>query len=412
MTPWLIAQTGYAMNILKTYTQTFAIPAVIISGFLLNGLILSSNNSQPNLERHGLHGLIARHDWANSELLGDEHRLSTTLALDDKQISKLGIMTETAGPHQLSILLDLPGEIRLNEDLTSHITPPLPGLVKVLAVNLGDVVKKDQLLVGIASTVVAEKSSALLAAQKRLEMARATYVREKASKMIQEHDMLYSLQAIHDAENAVNNAQQKLKVLGANPNLTGAPDEDLNLYEIRAPFDGVIIDKHIGLGVAVKEDDNIFIISDLSSVWAEFSVSAKDLNNLRIGDQAKIEAIDSGAKITGKVSYLGQLIGERSQTAIARVQIENPKMAWRSGLKVIIQVLADKINTPIAVNSAAVSIINGEPSVFVRTADGFIVQPVVTGRSDNSFIEIDKGLNPGAEYATDAETLINFQADE
>jgi hypothetical protein len=48
----------------------------------------------------------------------------------------------------------------------------------------------------------------------------------------------------------------------------------------------------------------------------------------------------------------------------------------------------------------------------VRTAGGFIVQPVVTGRSDNNFIEIDKGLNPDTEYATDAETLINFQADE
>ena len=230
--------------------------------------------------------------------------------------------------------------------------------------------------------------------------------------MIQEQDILYSVQAIHDAENAVHNAQQKLKVLGANPDLTSTNIEELNLYEIRAPFDGVIVDKHIGLGVAVKADDKIFTISDLSSIWAEFSVSAKDLNNLRIGDQAKIEAIDSGAKITGKVSYLGQLIGEKSQTAIARVQIENPKMAWRTGLKVNIQILADKANSPIAVNSTAVSLINGEPSVFVRTPDGFIAQPVVTGRSDNSFIEIDKGLDPGTEYATDAETLINFQADE
>jgi cobalt-zinc-cadmium efflux system membrane fusion protein len=87
-------------------------------------------------------------------------------------------------------------------------------------------------------------------------------------------------------------------------------------------------------------------------------------------------------------------------------------MDWRTGLKVNIQVLADETNTPIAVNSAAVTIINGEPSVFVRTADGFIVQPVVTGRTDNSFIEIDSGLNPRTEYATDVEPLINFQADE
>ena len=159
MMTWLIAQTGYAMNLLITYKQTFAIPAVIIGGFLLNGLILSNNNSQPTLEQNNQHSLIPRHDWTNSQPDGDTHRLSSTLILDEKQISKLGIKTETASPHQLKILLDLPGEIRLNEDLTSHITPPLPGLVKVLAVNLGDVVKKDQLLVSISSTVIAEKAA-------------------------------------------------------------------------------------------------------------------------------------------------------------------------------------------------------------------------------------------------------------
>ena len=400
------------MNLLKTYKQSFAIPAVIISGFLLNGLILSNNNSQTNLEEHGLKHILSDNDWANSALDGEGHKLPSNIVLDEQQISKLGIKTETAGPHQLKILMALPGEIRLNEDLTSHITPPLAGLVKLVAVNLGDVVKKDQLLVSISSAVIAEKSGALIAAQKRLEMARATYVREKASKMNQEQDILYSLQAIHDAENAVHNAQQKLKVLGGNPNLTGSSNEELNLYDIRAPFDGVIVDKHIGLGIAVKEDDQIFTISDLSSIWAEFSVSAKDLNNLRIGDQARIEAIESGAKITGKVSYLGQLIGEKTQTAIARVQIENPKMAWRSGLKVNIQILTDTASMTVAVNSRAVSIINGEPSVFVRSADGFIVQPVVTARSDNNFIEIEKGLAPNTEYVTNAETLINSQAND
>ena len=390
------------MNLSKIYQQSFAIPAVIISGFLLNGLILNSKAIRPNLEEHELQNLVSQHD----------KRLSAKILLDAKQISKLGIKTETADLHPLTLIMDLPGEIRLNEDLTSHITPPLAGLVKMLPVNLGDTVKKDQLLVGIASPVIAEKSSALAAAQKRLEMARATYIREKSAKMIPEQDILYSQQAIHDAENAVHNAQQKLKVLGANPDLTGAANEDPTLYQIRAPFDGVIVDKHIGLGVPVKENDNILTISDLSSIWAEFSVSAKDLNNLRIGDQARITALDSDARTIGKVSYLGQLIGENSQTAIARVQIENLKMAWRTGLKVNIEIRTDKTNTPIAVNSEAVAIINGEPSIFVRTADGFLAQAVVTGRSDNNFIEIEKGLNSGTEYATNAETLINYQVDE
>jgi cobalt-zinc-cadmium efflux system membrane fusion protein len=400
------------MKLIHIYKQTFAIPAVIISGFLLNGLILGSIKPQLNKESHAHGKLIAKHDWTNAALGADGSASLTKIVLDDGQIRQAGIKTQTAGPQDLKIILDLPGEIRLNEDLTSHITPPLPGLVKILSANLGELVKKDQLLVGIASTVIAEKSSMLVSAQKRLESARAAYAREKASKIIPEPDILYSQQAVRDAENAVHNAQQKLKVLGANPNLADDSKDYLNVYEIHAPFDGVIVDKHIGLGVAVKADDNILTISDLSSVWAEFSVPAKDLSNLRIGDQARIEAVDSGAKINGKLAYLGQLIGEKSQTAIARVQIENPQMAWRPGLKVDVEILADKTNTPVAVNNEAVTSINGVAIVFVRTTDGFIAQPVVTGRSDSNFIEINAGLNPGSAYAIDAEAVNNYEAIE
>ena len=66
-------------------------------------------------------------------------------------------------------------------------------------------------------------------------------------------------------EIAVQNAQQKLAAMGAGAGAPGA----FNRYEIRAPFDGIVVEKHIALGEAVKEDASIFTISDLSSVWAE-----------------------------------------------------------------------------------------------------------------------------------------------
>ncbi|MFX7090788.1 efflux RND transporter periplasmic adaptor subunit, partial [Acinetobacter baumannii] len=73
---------------------------------------------------------------------------------------------------------------------------------------------------------------------------------------------------LHEAEVAVRNAQQKLRAIGASPSSGG-----LNRYEIRAPFDGTVVEKHLGLGEAVREDANAFLISDLSSVWAEIIVT-------------------------------------------------------------------------------------------------------------------------------------------
>ena len=55
---------------------------------------------------------------------------------------------------------------------------------------------------------------------------------------------------------------------------------DLNRYELRAPFDGIVVEKHIALGESVKDDANVFTLSDLSTVWANINVPAKDLKFL------------------------------------------------------------------------------------------------------------------------------------
>ena len=64
----------------------------------------------------------------------------------------------------------------------------------------------------------------------------------------------------------------------------------MNRYEIRAPFNGLVTEKHIALGEAVAANASIFTISDLSTVWAEIIVPAKDLNLVRLGEKVKISA--------------------------------------------------------------------------------------------------------------------------
>ncbi len=61
------------------------------------------------------------------------------------------------------------------------------------------------------------------------------------------------------------NANQKLSALG----LSTSSVSGLNRIELRAPFDGIVIEKHLSLGEAVKEDAAVFTISDLNQVWAE-----------------------------------------------------------------------------------------------------------------------------------------------
>lgn len=353
--------------------------------------------------------VIAQHD--NRSLQFSWVKEEGKIELSDQQVAEAGIAIQTAGPAQIRNTVILPGEIRFNEDRTSHVVPRLAGVVESVSANLGQEVKKGQTLAVIASTAFSDQRSELLSAQKRLELARATFEREKRlweAKISAEQDYLQARQALREAEINVHNAQQKLLALGAKPSVLGDSDA-LNRYEICAPFDGIVVEKHIALGEAVKEDASIFTISDLSSVWAEIIVSAKDLNVVRVGEKVTIKATAFDSAASGTVSYVGSFLGEQTRTAKARVTLENPQMAWRPGLYITVEFVAKETEAPVAVSSDAVQTINDQPAVFIRVPGGFIVQPVTTGLSDGKIVEIVKGLKPGTQYAANGSFVIKSE---
>jgi cobalt-zinc-cadmium efflux system membrane fusion protein len=334
------------------------------------------------------------------------------VALSDQQIAETGISLQTAGPAHIVSAVTLPGEIRFNEDKTSHVVPRLAGVVESVSANLGQQVKKAQVIAVIASTALSEQRSELLSAQKRLELARATFTREKhlwEAKISAEQDYLQARQAMREMEIAVHNAQQKLIALGASPTVSVNSGTLLNRYEIRAPFDGMVVEKHIALGEAVKEDASIFTISDLSTVWADIIVSAKDLNVVGVGKQVTIKATAFDSTASGIVSYVGALMGEQTRTAKARVTLSNPQMAWRPGLFITVDLPAKESDVPIAVASDAIQMVKNQATIFIRVPGGFVAQPVTTGLSDGKVTEIVAGLMPGTEYAVNGSFVIKSE---
>lgn len=330
------------------------------------------------------------------------------IALTDAQITSSGITLQTAGAARIKSGLQLPGEIRFNEDRTAHVVPKVNGIVEAVPANLGQQVKKGAVLAVISSTTLSEQRSELLAAQKRVEFARTTYAREKQlweEKVSAQQDYLQAQQDLREAEIALQNAQQKLKALGANPSMAGG----LNRFEIRAPFDGMVVEKHITLGEAIKEDASIFTLSDLSTVWAEIVVPAKDLDKVRVGGETVVRSTTSDTKATGKVAYVGSLIGEQTRSAKARVVLPNPQMAWRPGLYVNVELTASETEVPVAVSADAIQSVEDKPAVFLRVPGGFVAQPVTTGRTDGKLVEIVNGLKPGVQYVAAGSFVIKAE---
>lgn len=322
--------------------------------------------------------------------------------MDDAAAKNAGIETKTAGPAKIRSVIQLPGEIQFNRDRVAHIVPRLSGVVVKSIANLGDAVKKGDLLAVIESQALSDLKSEYLAAQKRLSLARTTFEREKRlweEKISAEQDYLASRQALNEAEITQENARQKLLALGLTPAALAQGGERLTHYEIRAPIGGIVVEKHLALGEAVKEDADIFTIADLSTVWAEMTVYPKDLNNVKLGQDVTVRATAFDSEASGQVSYVGSLVGEQTRSAKARVTLQNPDMKWRPGLFVTVELVQEETEVPVAVAANAVQTFRDWSVVFGRFGEFFEVRPLELGRSDGKWVEVVDGLEPGTQYA-------------
>ena len=177
-------------------------------------------------------------------------------------------------------------------------------------------------------------------------------------------------------------------------------------YEIRAPIDGVITEKEVSAGQVLKDDADIFVVADLSSVWVEVTVQAQDLNVVKAGQKALVKAASFQAEANGRVSYVGALVGEQTRAAKARIVLPNPKGLWRPGLPVNVELTADEITVPLAVRADAVQSLRDWRVVFGRYGDRFEARPLELGRSDGRHVEVLGGLEPGERYAARNSFLI------
>jgi cobalt-zinc-cadmium efflux system membrane fusion protein len=331
--------------------------------------------------------------------------------MDEAQIKASDIHVASAGPIPISTILQFPGEIQINDDRTVHVVPRVSGVAEAVLVSTGQIVKKGQTLAVFSSQMISEQRSALQTAQKRLSLANTIYQREKTlweQKITAEQDYLQALQSLREAEIAVDNAQQKLSAVGVILN-NNSNSGSLNRFELRAPYDGLVVERNLSVGEAVKEDTPIFIISDLSTVWAEVHIPAKDLPHVRMGDKVTLRATAFEAQTTGTVAFIGALVGELTRMAKARIVLANPQGGWRPGLFVSVEVKAAEVQVPIAIETDALQTLGTQQVVFVRTDTGFKAHAVKLGLNDGKHVEVLEGLAAGVRYAAKGSYILKSE---
>lgn len=331
-----------------------------------------------------------------------DHGNEQSLKVDANRISRLQIAWQEARAGSLDSWIQAPGEITIPENHIAHIVPRVKGVSRKITVQLGQNVKQGQVLAVIESRELADAKAEYLAALERQDLAARSFEREEGlfkKKISSEEEFLKAKQAYMEAKIRKRVAGQKLIALGLSPEtikqLPERADNTLTSYELKAPFTGSIIRKHIVHGEVVDDTSEVFVLADLTVLNADLNVNSRDIVKVERGQPAEILVDNIMPWVPARVNYVEPLINRNTRSAIVRMDLDNSNGNYRPGTFVTGRVRTEVSNNIVAVPVDAVQNVEDQECVFIRTADGFAMRPVTTGKKNRTHIEIVAGLEEG-----------------
>ena len=308
------------------------------------------------------------------------------IQINQEQIDNLAIKVGHAVTGQQVPLLYAPARVVVPNQREQLINVPQPGFVAQLHANIGDKVAKGQLLAQLQSPELVALQQQFLTAHSELNLAGLE--RSRDQKLLQEgvvaEKRMQQTQAIHSSKAAVaDEARQLLSMAGMSAGEIGNLLKTHKLtsqVQIRAPINGVVLERMATLGARLDLLAPLYRIADLSELWLEIHVPQEEAPAIRLGNKVKT----ADGTITGKVTLLGQSVDPASQTILVRAVVEGKTDQLRVGQNLNVQIMLDNEQTGIKVPNTAIAQHNGQNFVFVRNASGFAVTEIhILGKQDN-----------------------------
>jgi cobalt-zinc-cadmium efflux system membrane fusion protein len=308
------------------------------------------------------------------------------------------------------------GELRFNLNRLARITPLTEGIVRGVYVDLGQEVKRGQ--------VVAELSSAEIA-EAKAELLRVVAEESVASELLsREHDLfeqeLIAAQRLRDVEArhtmaraSLRAAEQRLLDLGFDRQHLERviiEQEASSLLRLVAPFGGTVIERDAVVGNVVAMGDPMFSVADLSTMWVSLAVSERDVGRLRLGQRVEIRSQALDRDITGEITWISNQIKETTRMAEVRAEVANPDRSLRAGMFVDATIVVDKGTASLLVPRDTVHHFGGNPFVFVRlSGDLYELRRVETAPAARNLTAVTAGLNERDRVAVDRSYLLKSE---
>ncbi len=297
------------------------------------------------------------------------------------------------------------GEIGPAEQVS--VRPEINGKIEQLPVDLGDRIKKGDLLFKLDDSELQQQRASNLTAIERAKLELEKAERDfKRSKQLLDEKLI--AQELHDdtkttfelAKNSLDRAQRDLAIT----------EERLTKTEVRAPFDCTVLTRPVSMGQAVSgsggfnSGTEVLTIADLTSMIINAHVNQADVPRLKVDEtvEVTVEAV-AGLKVTGVVERIAPqaTIKNNIKGFAARIALKNVDPRVRPGMTANVRIPVASAANVMAVPLAAVFTERNPESaeterfVYVQQGDGFERRSVKVGVSDYFYAEIQGGLSAG-----------------
>ncbi|MGQ0684805.1 efflux RND transporter periplasmic adaptor subunit [Bradyrhizobium sp.] len=321
-------------------------------------------------------------------------------------IPEVDVSVVVVQPRARAVIRELPG--RIAPTRVAEVRPRVSGIIVERLFHQGSEVKAGEPLYRIDPRPFEVEVQSALAA-----LARAKAVFEQATSHANRIGTLYREKAAPEAKNeeAIAALRQAEADVAARTADVARARLNLDYATIRAPIDGIVGAAHISEGALVVQNDatSLATIQQLDPVYADFTQSASEMNQLRRAlDTGELVAppaikvrleLDNGElySVQGKLLFSEAKVDAQTGKVTMRAEFANPLRQLLPGMYVRVQLEQGIDADAIAVPEQSIQRNSGGGSeVFLVGDDGKVtIRPVKTGAMQGGIWFVTDGLKAG-----------------
>jgi len=287
----------------------------------------------------------------------------------------------------------LTGKVEYDPDKIISYVPLISGIIEKTYFLSGDKVQKGQPLLDVRSTEL----SALQSEKRALEADEKVAERELRTAQSLFDDNVLSEKEFLEAQGKMKQIQASINKIKADMRIYGE-DKDSGIFTVKAPMNGFIVQKNASTGRPISADQNpVFTIADLSTVWIMANVYAGDLLFVREGMDVEISALSYPNEVfQGKINALSQVFDSEEKVLKARIIMDNTDLKFKPEMSVMVNLKDEQRHRLVSIPSDALIFDDNRFFVVVEVeADKFNIREVTLQGHHDKTTYLTSGLVEG-----------------